>query len=379
MHGSDMDMDNMVTESLGTLLKQTRRGQQKSINDAAAATRIHTHTLQAIEADDYSGMRAEIFVRGFIKIYAVYLGIDPGEALAIYDKSGLRPPGYEPHHLEEDDAGLEEYESPPLISNRLLLGAVLVILALIFISGKNIFFDRDRTADVPPAPIPLNRIEIPAPAPETMTTADRDRPAYQEKGKTAETTAAARTTKIETYSPVATKAKETPPATKKMPPPIRYTVVAKFVESTWMKIIIDNGPARQYTYHPGESRTWKARKKMRLFIGNAGGIRITVNGEAMPPLGPSGEVARLSIPMGLAKLREKEKDIPRQPEVFDSGETPAPTVAPTEPEPAPESSVSPYTENETTADAAPPTPVQAETEPVVPAAVTPTQAEDVAQ
>jgi len=71
-------------ESLGGLLRQSRESQGKSLEEAAAVTRISQRTLLALESDDFSGRPAEVFTRGFVKIYAEYLRIDPSAALQLY-------------------------------------------------------------------------------------------------------------------------------------------------------------------------------------------------------------------------------------------------------------------------------------------------------
>ncbi len=305
-----MNSDGMVTESLGTLFRQMRRSQQKTLEDAAAETCINIRALKALEADDYSDIRAEVFVRGFIKNYAEYLGMDPKEAIAVYERSGLRPPTHEhlspPEEEDEDDNG--DGGMFPVWKKAL---SALVVLAVIVYAGIMLFTpDREEQQAATPSgaageslrPADTAPAQKPAPAPQP------DPESLREKTPEPEKTAA--TPPVRKNIPAAAE-KKAQPEPPKTPPPPRYTVTATFVEPTWMKLHIDGGPARQYTYHPGERRVWKVRKKIRFFIGNAGGIRLNVNGEDMPPLGPSGEVAKLIIPDGLEKLRrmaEKKRE-----------------------------------------------------------------------
>ena len=52
-----------------------------SLEEAAQATRIRRDYLAKLESDDHSMMPEPIYVRGFIKTYANYLGLD-GDRLA---------------------------------------------------------------------------------------------------------------------------------------------------------------------------------------------------------------------------------------------------------------------------------------------------------
>lgn len=52
-----------------------------SLEDAERATRIRKDYLEKLESDDHTTMPEPIYVRGFVKAYANYLGLD-GERLA---------------------------------------------------------------------------------------------------------------------------------------------------------------------------------------------------------------------------------------------------------------------------------------------------------
>jgi hypothetical protein len=77
---------------------------------------------------------------------------------------------------------------------------------------------------------------------------------------------------------------------------IQYTLEAKFDEITWLRIEIDNQRPREYTFGPGDQESWQAQKSMQLFVGNGGGVSLTMNGEDLGPIGPSGRPVKLSFP-----------------------------------------------------------------------------------
>jgi len=61
--------------TLGQQLKAAREAKGVSEQDAGAATNILTKMIVAMEADDFSGMAAPTYAKGFIRIYAGYLGL----------------------------------------------------------------------------------------------------------------------------------------------------------------------------------------------------------------------------------------------------------------------------------------------------------------
>jgi cytoskeleton protein RodZ len=61
---------------IGHLLERARRRRSVSLEEAEKATRIHKDFLERLESDDHSAMPEPIYVRGFVKAYANYLGLD---------------------------------------------------------------------------------------------------------------------------------------------------------------------------------------------------------------------------------------------------------------------------------------------------------------
>ena len=62
--------------AIGHLLERARRDRGVSLEEAEQATRIRRDYLEKLESDDHSTMPEPIYVRGFVKAYANYLGLD---------------------------------------------------------------------------------------------------------------------------------------------------------------------------------------------------------------------------------------------------------------------------------------------------------------
>lgn len=65
-----------MQETIGQCLKQIRLSRHISLEKAAEATRVRAHYLQALESDNYSVMSSAAQSRGFLRLYADYLGLD---------------------------------------------------------------------------------------------------------------------------------------------------------------------------------------------------------------------------------------------------------------------------------------------------------------
>ena len=70
---------------LGEYLRQMRESRGVSLEEVAEATNVNIRYLQALEDGQYDILPPEVYVRGFLRSYGEYLGIDPEELFARYD------------------------------------------------------------------------------------------------------------------------------------------------------------------------------------------------------------------------------------------------------------------------------------------------------
>jgi transcriptional regulator with XRE-family HTH domain len=70
--------------SLGQQLRAARERKRKTLSQLAADTRVKVQLLEMMERDDFSGMPAPMYARGFLRIYADALGLDPAPLVEEY-------------------------------------------------------------------------------------------------------------------------------------------------------------------------------------------------------------------------------------------------------------------------------------------------------
>src|SRR6056297_2442809 len=73
-----------MMRKLGEKLRGARENKGVSTSEAARATKIKVQHIEALENEDFDKMAAPIYVKGFIKLYAEYLELDPDELLDQY-------------------------------------------------------------------------------------------------------------------------------------------------------------------------------------------------------------------------------------------------------------------------------------------------------
>ena len=71
-----------MSETIGQRLKQNRLSRKLSLENVAEATRVRVIYLQALENNDYSAMSSAAQGRGFLRLYADFLGLDLDAAMA---------------------------------------------------------------------------------------------------------------------------------------------------------------------------------------------------------------------------------------------------------------------------------------------------------
>lgn len=78
-----------MKETIGQRLRQAREARYLSLEQAAQATYIRRHYLQALEAGDLERLPSRTQARGFLRAYAAYLGLEADELIAELDREAL--------------------------------------------------------------------------------------------------------------------------------------------------------------------------------------------------------------------------------------------------------------------------------------------------
>ncbi|MEO8190179.1 MAG: RodZ domain-containing protein [Acidobacteriota bacterium] len=267
--------------AFGEELRRERQIREISIEEISSATKISVRLLTALEEGNLERLPAPAFTRGFIRAYALHLGIDPEEKVNAY--------------LSDLAGGPREAASPKKARPRsrffrgrrgsasLMVGGVAAILLVLgFIASPQ---RRDRSAAGAVAaprsePVAFKNVDI----------SNEPTPFIQNRVDAAAAKAPA--------APVAEPASlSTAPAVSR-----GITLTLEFSEDSWAKVDADGKTILNGMVHRGETRRLLAQEGFRLTLGNAGGVRVSVDGRALEPLGVAGEVVR-DLPLSAASSR----------------------------------------------------------------------------
>lgn len=75
-------IDATPAPSLGEILRLARERKGVDLYRAERDTKIRAKHLEALENDEYGQLPGQVYTKGFLRNYAVYLGLDPEETLA---------------------------------------------------------------------------------------------------------------------------------------------------------------------------------------------------------------------------------------------------------------------------------------------------------
>jgi hypothetical protein len=123
----------LQTKTVGTLLIEKRKEKDLEIKDISLAIKIRAEYLLALEEGKYNIFRSEVYLTGFLKNYAKFLGIDTEKILAMYRRENERKnPGEDSLVTKPNNNGLHISLTPNKIVT--ILAGLAVFLVLVYLA-----------------------------------------------------------------------------------------------------------------------------------------------------------------------------------------------------------------------------------------------------
>lgn len=292
---------------LGERLRRERESKGISLGDIARQTRIGVRLLKAIEQEAFDQLPGGIFNKSFIQQYAHCLGLNEKDVVRDYLRMTASareipyPPPVSPSRASRSVASKAMF--------RLSMGAAALMLVVLVV-----WLMLPQTE--PEAGPPIRAMESPASQESRMVPAiDPDSVSFS---RGAEPSAATRITASapdeknnEPVSGPPTAAPVHPasepvaaaellmadgdrePLTGELPQELLLQISAH--STVWISITADGERQWQGTLQPNQSREVEAAETIRLTVGNAGGVELTLNGKNLGALGREGEVKTVTL------------------------------------------------------------------------------------
>jgi len=257
--------------SFGEELRRERIIRDISLEEISQSTKISVRLLRALEESDVSKLPAPTFTRGFIRAYARHLGIDPEEKVNAY-LADLADEAPEAPSTKKARPRSRFWRGRRSTAGTIVGGAaaVLLLLGMIASPARRPKLARERLIAAPKSsPVVLKNVSVsnePTPiiAPESAA------------------------------SPPASSPAASSPASSSLSRGI--SLVLEFDQDSWTKLEADGRTVLNGMVKRGQKRSFEALTGFRISLGNAGGVRISVDGRVLDPLGEDGQVIK-DIPL----------------------------------------------------------------------------------
>ncbi len=307
-------------ENLGAFLKEKREAVDLSLEELVSQTRIPLRYIEAIEANQFDLLPNMVSAKGFLRSYAECVGVDfsvISEAFVQYQP--VKESFVNPENRDEILSYLDVKRTMRVPFPRRIIfsiGAVvlflIVLVGLLSNKGNDFSFyssspllsnnPLQEGAEPPVFSEPPIFSESPESS-EEMVLAEQDaenlkneiapQNVLPEKAldRTPEVVATTKPLLPETSAPVISN--PLPEAEVATVKPHRLFLEA--TEASWVQVTIDDSEVKEALLQPNDTVQWKAKKKFLLTLGNAGGVRVQLDGQDLGPLGPSGEVVHREL------------------------------------------------------------------------------------
>jgi cytoskeleton protein RodZ len=252
--------------ALGEEFRSAREARSLSLSDVAERLHIRSVYLAAIEDEDWHVIGAPVYVRGFMRTYARFLGLDPEAAVARFSATvpagtpAATAPRAAAASASEKRSG--EQSSPSLAA---VLSIVVALLVVLFVGYE---FYQYKTGT--PAGTPAADVSAP-PAAAVAGSSAAPSPAADASAGPADSVAAI------------------PPVAPKPTPAAKRGLSVRVTETSWLRVTVDGTVVLEGTLPAGTAKSFNG-KVADLRVGNAGGVKVAVNGKTLGPLGGSGDV-----------------------------------------------------------------------------------------
>lgn len=312
--------------SIGDLLRTEREKKGISKSHLAEIIKVREQAIDALENEDWDKLPARVFIKGFIRSYTISIGYDTKKALTLFDKSA--PSGGEdspvPLAAKKKKSWTMYYAVPILI----ILAIAIYLFTVMDKDDNDIQPDHSVSeTSLPPVETDAGQEEIitgqikpvetvipeesketavkkpeiektTPPEPENeIIVQEKPLQTSEEKEEQSEETAEA-VTPVETTVPDENNIveKESETVTTDILPTDLLSLSATVKLRTYVRIIVDDNPPKEFIFQPGTNPDWTAERGFEVRVGNAAGIEFEFNGEKIENIGDMGKVKTLRFP-----------------------------------------------------------------------------------
>lgn len=257
---------------IGETLRKAREAKNLTLRDVEAATKIRLKYLEALENEDFSQLPGRVYTIGFLRSYAKFLGLDDYALVAEYKASNKNQDATPVPTPESGESENIKGLSPNLIK---IVAFALVIFLMVSIS---VIYQHQQDNSEPLE----NQLSSSAGIEQQDSSSSdlKEEPSVESP-------------------PIEANPPEIPENTYENEHIAGLNVEVRAIDepgnACWINVIIDGKQHFSGTLAAGQSMDFQGEKVVRIKFGNAGGVRVKVNGKDQGVIGEKGSVKTLEF------------------------------------------------------------------------------------
>jgi hypothetical protein len=262
----------MNTTELGRYLREAREARELTLEEAYQTLRIRTSILQAFENGEFTVLESPVQVRGALRSYARYLGLDEERVLVLYENA-MHPPSRARRGKRAAQEAIKipaDPTPPPLRPRRPSFISVLASLGVLLVSMAALGVIAVVVVEFTQAPDDGAAVAA-APTPNLLLG-----------------TVPPTFTFTPTWTPRPLQPTPTPMFTGLLAAD-RLRVELNPTSRTWLRVLSDGREVYAGILRPNEAQTYEATSRLDLIASNAAALDIRFNGQQQGRFGLHGQ------------------------------------------------------------------------------------------
>jgi len=256
-------------ESAGAALKKIRLEKGITLEEAYKKTKIHLDVLRAIEDDTFVNLNP-IYIKGFLKIYCRFLGVNPADYITGYREP--QTPAIDKPEVKQSRFASAGFLKKPMILQKIIFASVSAIILIFLIIGVIKF-----------AKFAFSKVSASRGKAKNSAAALVRRPQKTTAAKTdiKKSSAASQVVRDKGYESAVSNEGQ-----------LDIMLGVRALDDCWIQIKADGRTVFQNILKKGRFESWQAKDKIELSLGSAGSVQLEVNGKVIPVLGRKGQVLK---------------------------------------------------------------------------------------
>lgn len=258
-------------QTAGFLLRHTREQKGVKLEEAAMVTRIAKGYLKALEEDSYDRLPNEAYAKGFLRVYAQFLGLRDEEVMDAYRRNVCPEL---PIDVREESSQVDDSSVGRSGTNRRWILAAVPVSAILLALLALYCLKAGENAPKGESPI----------APKMKAGSETASMRPVQSGAQAQSPATADVVEKE-------EAPFQAPVTQSKGVILRL----KAIEDGSLDVTIDGMISQHYDLKTGDLIEWKGERGFAIDLENAGGVEAEFNGKTLAPFGEKGMPAHVEL------------------------------------------------------------------------------------